>query len=423
MKQSTLRLVGWLLVAVLASCGDDGKGSTNPNPNPNPVTPPAPSLTTPVGTLVGSPVTQTIGASGGTVTSGSIKLEVLPGTVSGVNFTLQPITDTLNGSGQGIAISSDAAWSKYVKISFPIEPGDDSPEGLGLAVQQTDGSWLALEPVKVDIAAGTVTAGLSVTPESSSLRAQAGSRPRSVVKFKSFYLKPSSATVKVKKTQVFVPYAQVEKSEKVNPNCGKNIDPDDLAPLCTTRVTLEYAITNNEAGYTLWWVNEASLGNSTIGKISPNNPSGATYTAPDKKPNPDTVKVIFQTSGPTYGDRTLSAKVTIKNPSYRVSGSSSGGNVISGEVCDTNKPFTLNSQVTGISIGLSFKPFDDTAGLFSGSGSTGDGSIVINGEYIITSSENPLLRTMGTATVTTPKGTRTLPIEPVNATMTEIPPC
>jgi hypothetical protein len=286
--------MGLPVLLVLAACGG----------NPSPVTPPAPPappLVTPVGTPVGSPVTQTIGASGGTVTAGmtsggTVKLEVLAGTVSSANVTLQPVTDTLNGAGQGVAITSDVAWSKYARITFPIDASDESPEGLGIAVQQADGSWLSLDPVKVDVNAKTLTAGLPATFRTAGLRAQAGLQLTSVVKFKRFYLKPASATVKVKGTKAFVPYAQVIQNEKKDPNCGATDPADDLAPLCQSRqVTREYPFTNDKANFIRrWFVNGTLGGNGTVGTIATSGMTGATYTAPDKKPSPDTVTVRFQ---------------------------------------------------------------------------------------------------------------------------------
>ena len=320
-----------LIVAFLVACPN------NPNPvtPPGPPTPPAPPpnttptpAITPPGTPDGSPSTWTINNFGGTAkTEGSrpITLTFPKDVVTNANVTLQPITDTLNGAGKGVAISSNEAWSKYVKISFPIEPSDDSPEGLGLAVQQADGSWRVLEPIKVDLKAGTVSAALPADTEvnAANLRPQAGLNLKNVVKFKRFYLKPSSATVKVGNTRSFVPYAQVLEKEAI-PGCKQPPPPtptgdpdiDELAPLakiCTRKVTREYAFTNNKPGFIrLWAVNAEAPGNSTIGTISPTSPSGATYTAPNKKPSPDTVTVTFQSlNNDTGDDVTLSAKVKI----------------------------------------------------------------------------------------------------------------
>lgn len=312
------RILAVLLIGALALLSACGGGTTTITPPTTPPAPPPSPLVTPIGSSIGNPVSQTIGAAGGTVTAGGVKLEVLAGTLTNATITLQPITDTLNGAGQGIAISSDAAWSKYAKISFPISASDD-PEGLGLAVQQADGSWRSLEPVKVDVAAGTVTAALPATARTanaatSSVRPLAALKLTSVVKFKRFYLKPSSATVKVKGTKSFIPYAQVIQNEQKDPNCGVPDPTDDLAPLCKFRqVTREYPFTNDKGGFTRFWqVNGEFGGNSSLGTIRATNSSGATYTAPDKKPSPDTVTVSFQSiQDETFDKVTLQANVKI----------------------------------------------------------------------------------------------------------------
>ena len=186
---------------------------------------------------------------------------------------------------------------KYLTVTFPIEPTDESPDGLGLAVQQPDGSWLSLEPVKVDKVAGTISAGLpAVTTRSlngSSAQVRAGLDLKRVVKFETFYMKPKSATVKVKESITFVPYARVLEKRPIQ--CPPRPGDDDLANLnCWREVTNEYPFTNEKAGFTRFWtVNGIQGGNSIFGTITPKSPSGATYTAPDTQPSPDTVRIRF----------------------------------------------------------------------------------------------------------------------------------
>ena len=170
-----------------------------------------------------------------------------------------------------------------------------------MAVQQSDGSWRSLEPVKVDVAAGTVSVGLPAVTEVSAARV----RPQGlldltrVIKFKQYYFKPPSATVKVGKTQTFVPYAQVLERPKDCPK-PQPVDPnEELAPLipnrCLKNLTREYPFTNSKDDFArIWNVNGIFNGNSTVGTITRSSGSGATYTAPDKKPSPDTVTVSFQ---------------------------------------------------------------------------------------------------------------------------------
>ncbi len=289
--------------------------------------PPPPPLITPVGTNVGSPVTQAISAAGGIVTTGTIKVSAPAGAFSSANITLQPITDTLNGSGQGIAISSDAAWDKYLTVTFPIDSSDESPDGLGLAVQQPNGSWLAIEPVKVDKVAGTISAGLpAVTSRNrSALSARGGLDLKRVIKFLAFYIKPKSATVKVKESVTFVPYARVLERPKDCKPAPPNPS-DDLAnlnPLCWKGVTNVYPFTNEKAGFSrMWTVNGIQGGDATVGKISPNSPSGATYTAPDNQPSPNTVKVGFVSINDAEfrGAPIEPALVTVVGRGYKVVG-------------------------------------------------------------------------------------------------------
>lgn len=117
-----------------------------------------------------------------------------------------------------------------------------------------------------------------------------------VIKFKKYYFKPPNATVRVGKTQTFVPYAQVLERPK---GCPKTAPDEELAPVmplrCLIPLTSEYPFTNSKDDFArIWNVNGVLFGNSTVGTITRSSGSGAVYTAPDKKPSPDTVTVSFQ---------------------------------------------------------------------------------------------------------------------------------
>jgi hypothetical protein len=285
------------LIVALAAC--------NPTPNQDPGTPDPsegqPPLVTPVGTNVGNPVTQTIGATGGTVTAGGVTVSAPAGAFSSANLSVQPITGTLNGAGQGVAISSDAAWGKYLTVTFPIEATDENPDGLGLAIQQKDGSWLSLEPVKVDKVAGTVSAGLLAPTNGAGLRTQDVTILYRLEKYQRFFIKPSSARVRVKEKQLFTPWSQAgtERCPYVPAKPGE----DDLVPLgmsCLPVVNKEpVPFWNQKDGFTRQWlVNGIPNGDATVGTISVSTTGkiGATYTAPANKPSPDKVTVTFEST-------------------------------------------------------------------------------------------------------------------------------
>jgi hypothetical protein len=133
---------------------------------------------------------------------------------------------------------------------------------------------------------------------------------KSVVKFGENYLVPSSATLKVGQTQVFTPYSRVVQIDFAS--CPLPAPDDDLTPLCSKTVTKSYPYTNDKNDFVrLWTVNDILKGNSSVGKITPNNPSGATFTAPDQSPSPNTVKVGF-ISYPTELTQLVILKANVK---------------------------------------------------------------------------------------------------------------
>ena len=295
------------LVAVLTACNPPtDPGTQDPGtPDPSAGQPP---LITPVGTNVGNPVTQTISAAGGTVTAGGVTVSAPAGAFSNANLSVQPITGTLNGTGKGVAISSDAAWGKYLTVTFPIEATDEYPDGLGLAIQQQDGSWLSLEPVKVDKVAGTVSAGLLAPTSASgaSLRKQDVTILYRLGKYERFFMKPSSARVRVKEKQPFTPWAQTgtERCPYVPVKPGE----DELAPLirsCLPVVNNEpLPFWNQKDGFDRrWLVNGIPIGDATVGTISLSTTGkiGATYTAPANKPSPDKVTITFESTNTKTG--------------------------------------------------------------------------------------------------------------------------
>jgi hypothetical protein len=288
-----------LLTIALAACS-----RTTPEPSSDHSV--VPSVTA-VGSRLGAVVTQTITASGGKVSIGAVVVSAPPGAFTNAQVRVQAITNTLSDAMESIEISSDVPWSKYLTITMPINKTDRTPGGLGLAVQQADGSWLSLEPVKVDVAAGTVSSVLPVEaptkPESHAslnlISVAQAAKPAPTIhrlgKFYRFYLEPESATVPVTKSVDFTPYARVDAWT----NCQtQTVDgQDELAALdakCLQVVQQAKPFTNDKPGFTRGWdINSNVDGNPLDGIIVAKKPIGATYTAPSKVPNPDHVTVEF----------------------------------------------------------------------------------------------------------------------------------
>jgi hypothetical protein len=396
---------------------------------------------TAVGTLIGTPVTQAIGSSGGSaeVVSAGAKIIVPAGALpDGSSITVQAISNTLAGSGEGIQISGDA-WTKPVTMQFSYPAGESNPNNFRIAIQQNDGSWITSKSAKVDAVNRTVSVRLG--PDSSAtvaantlkpnLKATAKLNPRTIVMTKSFYLKPGSATVKLGGTAIFTAYASVAVTDAVPSSQAatdddelvpltqpvisskKPIDEEELTPLPKLRVVVrEYPFTNAKAGFTRLWAVEGP------GKIEASGTSSGLYTAPsDSASRGKTAKVYF-TSSDAKGAVVIAGSVKIEGvQAYRVSGTDGAG-VISGTVCDPSKPFELNLVYGGGATTLNFVPDagSSTNGLFSGTGpveatSTVDFTGTYQGFAATTNGVASTMRMTGTAVVTSPDGSGSTPVD------------
>jgi hypothetical protein len=280
------------------------------------------------GTPVGTAVTQTFDATGGTfseLTTGVTVKAFAGGFDSSAQVSVQPITNTLpDGIGMGVEISSSQPLKKPLIVRFNYAAAEPDPNSLRLAAQTDDGSWLSLAPVKIDTVNRTVSAALPdsfpPTKASSRIKPKAALNLKRVVKYLGFYMKPENATVKVGKSVEFVPYARV--LERIN-DCVPTASSDgELTTLCPNPVVKAYPFTNNKAGFgRTWWVNGTEGGDSTNGTIQPKPTIGATYTAPTIVPIPNTVEVRFLST--KIGENPYaytSAKVTIVGNNYKVVG-------------------------------------------------------------------------------------------------------
>jgi hypothetical protein len=318
MKKIFQKVLIFSILSALIACG------TPPVVEPFIETP----IKTAFGTPVGSAVTQTFDATGGTFNEPTTRVTVKAfagGFDSSAQVSVQPITNTLpSGLGMGVKLSSSEPLKKPLIVRFGYGADAPDPSSLGLAVQAGDGSWLSL-PIKIDTVNKTVSAALlsnlATIQASSLVRANPAGSWR-VVEYKKFYFKPESATVKVGKTVSFVPWATV--NEKFCPSPPDTGTDDDLVQLvpCQPPVDHEKPFTNIKAGFVrTWFVNGSEGGDSTLGTIQPSASIGATYTAPTTVPIPNTVAVHFFSAKIGQNQNVpLSANVTIVGNNYTVVG-------------------------------------------------------------------------------------------------------
>jgi hypothetical protein len=296
----------------LISCGG---GTTTPTPTP---AAPLEVAKTAVGTLIGTPVTQAIGASGGnaSVVSAGAKIIIPAGAMpDGSSISVQAISNTLAGAGQGIRLSG-SDWTQPITLQFSYPASITDPENQMIAVQNPDGSWVSSNRVKVDAvnrtismrlapdASSILTKGLNTSSlNASGLTATASTSSRDILWTKKFFLKPDTASVKLGESVSFTAYAKEARTRgetKLSPDDLDLLDRvyvlktkvDDLSfevfedfayPLTT--VVKDYPFTNTKEGYTRAWTVTAGPGSiapsgATSGKFTaPTDPSAAGKTA------------------------------------------------------------------------------------------------------------------------------------------------
>ncbi|HEX5132710.1 MAG TPA: hypothetical protein VFX92_09510 [Candidatus Krumholzibacteria bacterium] len=282
-------LAAVLMSLFLVSCGGDsttdpGDGGGGPK-----TTKPVPTA---AGTPDGAPVTQTIGAGGGSMTSsdGFMQLDVPAGALGAdTDITIQPITNTAwGGTGKGYRLTpAGLTFTAPVALTFQLDDAalaGTNANFMDVAVQRDDGVWGILKHRTLDENAGTLTC---TTPHFSdySLIDGVQIRPGAAVvdEGQSIYLEVQ-----------FCARETIDDGEDVLAALVTTCD-NELAPLGTFRN---------------WSVNGAVGGNATVGRVSPTSGLRIGYTAPAVAPNPNVVAVSVET---TYDgmDALLVANITI----------------------------------------------------------------------------------------------------------------
>lgn len=211
----TLHCVCLLLLLISQSCGDQ---ENDPTPAEETVTPDP--VVTGRGTPNGSSVSQSVGTSGGVVTSsdGLLTVTIPAGALSSAKtITIQPITNEVSlGVGNGYRLGPEGTtFLQPATLTFKYNEGmlDNKPAAtLWITTQNTDGSWSANIRSVVDETAKTVTAKTSHFSD------------WSLGRFIDFKIAPSSATVMVG-TSISLGLVGFSKDKEVQDS------PDDLVPL------------------------------------------------------------------------------------------------------------------------------------------------------------------------------------------------
>lgn len=289
----------------------------------------APLVTAAAASLGGTPEAGELDAAGGSVASadGSVRVTLPAGalaarTTVSLQRTANPVPD---GQGDGVRVHVDTMPSQPLTLTLRYDAAlDANADGLGLALQRADGSWLSLPITAIDKAQRTLSATIAPSmaaretatglarPASARAAAASVGLEFSVIKYLNFHLAPRESVVETGKTQLLVPYARTLVA------IGHICLPDEEfgcipMPLLDKR---EIPFENQKAGYTRqWFVFADEGGTPALGTITPRTTSGAVYQAPAQEPTPNPVIVSFRSTHQKSGRvLTLSASIRVREP-------------------------------------------------------------------------------------------------------------
>jgi len=290
-----------LVLMVLAGCSSSGNGSSSTTGTPS-------TEIVPTATLIGAPTGTSargvIGAAGGSMGSadGLLTLSIPTGALtSTVTITVQPLTNTAHGGlGSGYRLLPEGqTFSQPVQLTFPYTDADlqgTGPEALSVAYQTSDGYWQLADTIAIDAVNKKVTVDIAHFSD------------WSLVKTMRIY--PATALVETGHAEMFTVEMSFPMRGFEDPTTG--IRPYQGYKWRRLGVDVAATILSD------WAVNGIGGGNTTIGTIYGNIEQGG-YTAPDKKPTPDTVTVSVQVKDlKTNKKSPLTATVTIVDTSSYV---------------------------------------------------------------------------------------------------------
>ncbi|MFL6662129.1 MAG: hypothetical protein ACJ8G7_08100 [Rhizobacter sp.] len=309
---------GWRLVSADAAHEPLAEASATTN-DEEPVV-------TAAGAPIGNDVAQTVGPAGGRIvsTDGHITLDIPAGALAAdAELRVAPVANTApDGVDAGLHVRLSAVPGKplTVTVGYDAELAPQA-DGLRIALQRADGSWLSLPVAGSDATARTLSS--IVPPEllapAAAAKASALSARRAgasisidfhVVKYLAYYLLPRQKTVEVGKTQELKPVTRVRGYEITIDRCQTVEDGLDLCLPVPVMETRELPLLNTKAGYARQWRIEE--GGGAFGTVTPNGSVGAVYTAPAQVPDPRTVTVAFESVNQRTGRRVvLRSRITI----------------------------------------------------------------------------------------------------------------
>ncbi|MBX3625442.1 MAG: fibronectin type III domain-containing protein [Rhizobacter sp.] len=306
------------------------------------------ALITAPGTALGASTQATLGSAAASIASpdGRITLELPAGSVStGTTVETQAVSNTApDGRGDALRVRLSAVPTQNATLRVRYDEADAPlADGLRIAVQRTDGSWLSLPLTQIDKTTRTLVAPLPIAMLApSSAQAQATrARPHgpgdvsvefTVVRYLAFHLAPRQASVAVGGTLQFVPYARVRGYEVEIGICEPINDEQRACIYQPVLETRQLPFLNTKPGYTRgWYVFLQQGGSATDGTIVPSGEVGATYTAPQEVPDPETVVVSFQSTHQRTGRTVvLASPVTITDDRWVGTISATDGPSIAG---------------------------------------------------------------------------------------------
>jgi hypothetical protein len=266
-------------------------------------TPPSVPFAASKGSAMGTPTEVKIPASGGTLTAGALTVTFPTGVFAAeTSVTATPITSTAPGHrGQAIRLTPEGTtFSQPVTLTFSYADSDldgTSPEAMLVAYQHSSGVWAVPGDVTVDTAAHTLSVK---TTHFSDWTLVAGVQ-----------LRPPSARVKAKGTLTLEAR-----------NCFSKAPPDadvELAPLLIGySCDADEELTPLPVATSDWSVNGTVGGSATTGTVSGQLSKG-TFTAPAKKPTPESVAVSARVDRAGKGKVTVVSNVTITDEEQRIS--------------------------------------------------------------------------------------------------------